>query len=80
MTGCGPYSCSEVSLDMKLSFDVDAGAAYLKISEGEVATTEQLVPDAVLVDKDASGVIVGIEIIGVDTISLDTLVAGLDLS
>ena len=47
---------------MKLEFDPTADAAYLEISDTEIETTRQLEP-GIIVDYDAQGHVVGIEIL-----------------
>jgi uncharacterized protein YuzE len=49
---------------MKLEFDPQADAAYLEIAAGEVEHSEQITP-GVIVDFDAQGDVVGIEILSV---------------
>ena len=49
---------------MKLEFDPQADAAYLEISGAEVETTRQIEP-GIMVDYDAAGHIVGIEVLSV---------------
>lgn len=49
---------------MKLEFDPNADAAYLEISDAEVETTRQIEP-GIMVDYDASGHIVGIEVLSI---------------
>lgn len=48
---------------MKISYDPKADALYIKFQEGSAARTRK-VEDAMLVDMDAAGRLVGIEIIG----------------
>lgn len=50
---------------LNIVVDFDADAAYLSVGEGPVATTEQVAP-GVLVDLDAFGVVVGVEVIELD--------------
>lgn len=47
---------------MKLEFDPAADAAYLEIAEGDVETSQEINP-GVIVDYDAQGNIVGIEVL-----------------
>ncbi len=49
---------------MKLEFDPIADCAYLGISEREIAKTRELEP-GIIADYDASGALVGIEILSV---------------
>jgi uncharacterized protein YuzE len=49
---------------MKLEFDPQADAAYLEISDAEVETTRQIEP-GIMVDYDATGHIVGIEVLAI---------------
>ncbi len=49
---------------MKLEFDPQADAAYLEISDAEIETTKQLEP-GIIVDYDAQGQIVGIEVLSI---------------
>ena len=49
---------------MKLEFDPQADAAYLEISDAEIETTKQLKP-GIIVDYDAQGQIVGIEVLSI---------------
>ncbi len=49
---------------MKLEFDPQADAAYLEISDAEVETTRQIEP-GIMVDYDAAGHIVGIEVLSI---------------
>lgn len=49
---------------MKLEFDPVADAAYFEISSAEVETTREI-EVGVIVDYDASGHIVGIEVLSV---------------
>jgi uncharacterized protein YuzE len=48
---------------MKISYDPKADALYIKFQEGSAARTRK-VEDGMLVDMDASGRLLGIEIIG----------------
>ncbi len=47
---------------MRLEFDLNVGALYIRLSDAEVACTQQ-VGDNAVVDLDATGDIVGIEVI-----------------
>ncbi|NJA90233.1 DUF2283 domain-containing protein [Rhodocyclus tenuis] len=49
---------------MKLEFDTHADAAYLEISDEEIENTREIEP-GVIVDYDAAGHIVGIEILSI---------------
>ncbi len=49
---------------MKLDFDPVADAAYLEITPAEIETTKEIEP-GIIADYDASGHIVGIEILAV---------------
>ena len=49
---------------MKLEFNPQADAAYLEISDAEIETTRQLEP-GIIVDYDAQGHIVGIEVLSI---------------
>lgn len=54
---------------MKLEFDPQADAAYLEISDAEIETTQEIEP-GIIADYDASGHIVGIEVLSVSKRSL----------
>jgi uncharacterized protein YuzE len=56
---------------MKLEFDPQADAAYLEISDAEVETTRQIEP-GIMVDYDAAGHIVGIEVLSVSKRAVPT--------
>jgi len=49
---------------MKLEFDPLADAAYLEISNAEIETTREIEP-GIVVDYDAQGHIVGIEVLSI---------------
>lgn len=49
---------------MKLEFDRKTDSAYLEISAGEIVRTQQLEP-GVIIDYDAEGSVVGIEILSI---------------
>lgn len=49
---------------MRTTFDPDADALYLSVTEAEVEETREAAPN-VMIDLDASGRIVGVEILGV---------------
>lgn len=50
----------------ELSIDNDADAAYIKMTNREITESREL-GDGVIVDLDAMGIVVGIEILGIDT-------------
>ncbi len=54
---------------MKLEFDPQADAAYLEISDAEIETSQEIEP-GIIADYDASGHIVGIEVLSVSKRSL----------
>ena len=58
---------------MKLAIDNAADALYLNLSEGAIAETRQVAP-GVMLDYDAEGRVVGIEML-----SLSTRATGVDL-
>jgi uncharacterized protein YuzE len=49
---------------MQLDFDTAADAAYFEITSAEIETTKEIEP-GIIADYDASGHIVGIEILSV---------------
>lgn len=49
---------------MKLEYDLNAGALYIRLSDAEIARTAEA-GDNAAVDLDASGGVVGIEVIAV---------------
>jgi uncharacterized protein YuzE len=49
---------------MKLEYDLNAGALYIRLSDAEIARTAEA-GDNAAVDLDASGGVVGIEVISV---------------
>ena len=51
---------------INISFDEDAEAIYLKLSENEIVQTEELKENTVLVDLDKDGQVVGIEILNIE--------------
>jgi len=54
---------------MKVTYDRKAEAMYFKFVErGINGSTEELIPDVVIVDKTSLGEIAGIEILGVEFI------------
>ena len=54
---------------MKLEFDPQTDAAYLEISDAEIETSQEIEP-GIIADYDASGHIVGIEVLSVSKRSL----------
>jgi len=52
------------TLDAAMSFDADADAAYLTLSDGRIVRTEE-VADGIQIDYDASDRPVGIEVLSV---------------
>ena len=59
---------------MIIKYDKEAKALYIylaDIPDGGVDHTEELILDTVMLDKDAQGVIVGIEVLGVEDIVYD---------
>lgn len=52
------------TLDAAMSFDADADAAYLTLSDGRVVRTEE-VADGIQIDYDATDQPVGIEVLSV---------------
>lgn len=51
---------------MKVEIDPAADAAYIRLSDNPVARTTE-VSELVFVDRDDMGVVVGIEVLGLDT-------------
>jgi uncharacterized protein YuzE len=51
---------------IRIELDAEAQAAYVAVSDGEVASTQALT-ESVLVDLDAMGMVVGIEVLSLDT-------------
>jgi uncharacterized protein YuzE len=49
---------------LKLEYDLNAGALYIRLSDAEIARTAEA-GDNAAVDLDAGGVVVGIEVISV---------------
>ncbi|MER5646846.1 DUF2283 domain-containing protein [Streptosporangium sp. NPDC002524] len=47
---------------MRLDYDLDVGALYIQIAEGDIARTETI-DEETLVDVDATGAVLGIEVI-----------------
>lgn len=56
----------EMNLTPKLEIDLDAEAAYLRLSDEKIVSTRD-VTDAVLVDLDQMNMVVGIEILDLDS-------------
>jgi uncharacterized protein YuzE len=56
---------------MKLEFDPIADALYLEISDREVEKSEQIKPGVIL-DYDAEGNVVGVEVLSVSKRSKDS--------
>ena len=52
------------TLDAAMSFDADADAAYLTLSDGRIVRTEE-VADGIQIDYDATDRPVGIEVLSV---------------
>lgn len=60
---------------VSVKIDTEAGAAYLRLGRGQVARTVEFTED-VYVDLDQFGVVVGIELLDLDTpLPLDKLAA-----
>jgi uncharacterized protein YuzE len=57
----------------EITFDREVNAAYIRLTDGDVATTREVVPDNVWVDIDASGHFVGLEAINVEHTDLPGL-------
>src|SRR5689334_13753197 len=49
---------------MRLKYDLHAGALYIRLTDEPVATTREI-DDNTLVDLDASGGVIGIEVISI---------------
>ncbi|MDP8239225.1 MAG: DUF2283 domain-containing protein [Candidatus Hatepunaea meridiana] len=47
---------------MIFEYDSEADAAYIKIAEGEIADTREMV-DGIILDYDAEGKVLGVEIL-----------------
>jgi uncharacterized protein YuzE len=60
---------------MKWTFDVSADAAYLVIKEAPVARTIELSPN-VMIDFDANGQVLGIEVLEASRTGLSAAVVG----
>src|SRR5437870_7275758 len=52
---------------MRLSIDPDADALYLKLREGSVHETRELLDMRLIVDLDQNGSLLGVEILGIST-------------
>jgi uncharacterized protein YuzE len=46
-------------------------AVYVRLTKGDVATTRQVVADDVVVDYDATGRVLGVEILGAESVTID---------
>jgi uncharacterized protein YuzE len=55
---------SGVTAAMSLEYDLDAGALYIRLCNGKVARTRQL-DENTLVDVDAAGNVLGVEVVTV---------------
>ena len=51
---------------MKLHVDHDADALYLRLDESKIVESEEVSPNVIL-DFDAAGVVVGVEILNLST-------------
>jgi uncharacterized protein YuzE len=47
---------------MMLEYDLDAGALYIRLADGDVARTRQ-VDDNTLIDMDGAGNVLGVEVV-----------------
>lgn len=56
----------EVNITPKLEIDLDAEAAYLRLADSAITSTKN-VTEAVLVDLDELNMVVGIEVLDLDT-------------
>lgn len=67
---------------VEVKIDVDARAAYIRLRRANVARTERFEgSESVIVDLDAAGMLIGIEIIGLNTaIPVDRLAQSYGLS
>jgi uncharacterized protein YuzE len=64
---------------MRLTYDLDAGALYIGLSDQDVSRTRQ-VDDNTLVDLDAAGCPVGIEITSIEhSWAVDEVLRGFDI-
>jgi len=62
---------------VKVTYDREAQALYIYIAEGlEHGTTEELIPDTVMLDRSKLGVITGIEVLCVDKLEDITRIKG----
>jgi uncharacterized protein YuzE len=60
---------------VKLKYNPEADAAYLRLSDSEIIESEEVAPGVIL-DYDAEGHIVGLEVLHARThLATDTLVA-----
>jgi uncharacterized protein YuzE len=59
---------------MRVDVDCDAQAVYVTLAGGQIARTVQLA-DGVLVDEDADGHPVGLEVLTVDVLPVDELLS-----
>ena len=50
---------------MRLSIDPDADALYLRLRDGNVHETRELLGTRVIVDLDANGDLLGVEVLGI---------------
>ena len=57
-------ACVTTAACMGLEYDLDAGALYVRLCDGEVARTRQL-DDNTLVDVDAAGNVLGVEVVAI---------------
>jgi len=55
---------------MKITWDTEAQALYIKITDEPIRGQRELVDDMVITDEDFEGDLVGIEILGVDEIKV----------
>jgi len=56
---------------MKVTYDKEAKAIYIElvvIPAGEVSSTEELVPDEVMIDRFKNGTICGIELLCIESL------------
>jgi uncharacterized protein YuzE len=67
---------------MALNYDLDAQALYIRLCDGKVARTRQL-DDNTLVDLDATGNVLGVEVVAIgypwalaEVIQMDGITAG----
>lgn len=50
---------------MTLEYDLDVSALYVRLCDGQVARTRQL-DDNTLIDLDAAGNVLGVEVVAID--------------